>query len=57
MNINVSINLHSYYNKFVNLYSYILINMSYFWAKLCKFYTFFNYKVTNVSANFAREKN
>ena len=53
----ISINLHSYYNKFVNLYTYILINMSHFWAKLCKFYTFFNYKVTNVSANFAREKN
>ena len=40
---NVNINLHDYYNKFINLYNYTLIDVSHFETKLCKFYTFFYY--------------
>ena len=37
----ISINLHSYYNKFVNLYNYILINMSFF-GQNCVNFTHFS---------------
>ena len=46
----VSINLNDYYSKLVNLHNYTQIDVSYFKAKLCKFYTFLYYTWTNVNA-------
>ena len=38
---NVSVNLHGYFSKFVNLHNYTLTDVSPFQEKLRKFYTFF----------------
>ena len=46
----VSVNLHNYYRKLVNLHNYTLTNIGQFQAKLYKFYTFFYYTQTNVNA-------
>ena len=46
----VSVNLHSYCSKLVNLHNYTLTNIGQFLAKLYKFYTFFYYTWTNVKA-------
>ena len=46
----VNVNLHSYCSKFVNIYNYKMTNVGKFQAKLCKFYTFFYYILTYVSA-------
>ena len=46
----VNVNLHDYYNKFVNLYNYTLTDVGHFQEKLCKFYIYFYYTPTDVSA-------
>ena len=38
-----NVNLHSYYNKFINSHNYTLTDISNFYMKLCKFCAFFNY--------------
>ena len=45
----VSINLHDYYSKLVNLHNHVLINVSHFQIKLGKFYTLFHYTPIGVS--------
>ena len=44
-----SVNLHSYYNKLINLHNYTLTDISHFYMKLCKFCTFFYYIPTLMS--------
>lgn len=48
---NSSVNLHNYYDKFVNLHNYIITNMIIFRQK-CKIfiYFFFIYKLIDMSA-------
>ena len=43
----ISVNLHDYNRKFVNLHNYTWTNVGHFKIKLCKFYTFFYYRHTN----------
>ena len=50
----VSVNLHGYYSKLVNLHNYIQTDVGYFQAKLYKFYTFFYY--TQIDVNALRER-
>ena len=46
----VSINLHDYYSKLVNLHNHALTNVGHFQIKLGKFYTLFHYTPIGVSA-------
>ena len=45
----ISVNLHGYCSKLVNLHNYTLIDVGHFYEKLCKIYTFFYYIPTDVS--------
>ena len=47
---NVNVNLHNYCSKLINLYNYTQTDMSHFYAKLYKFYTFFYYIQSDVNA-------
>ena len=44
----ISVNLHNYCSKLVNLHNLTQINVL-FQVKLCKFYSFFYYKWTDVN--------
>ena len=46
----ISVNLHGYCSKLVNLYNYTQTNMGHFYLKFYKFYTFFYYTCTDVNA-------
>lgn len=44
--------MHNYYNKFVYLHIYTpTTNLGNLWEKICTFYNFFYYKLTDVNAH------